>query len=115
MGKGGMDDMVGQHFGQVPNYTIVDTETKEVDVIENTSEHRGGIGLPPELLAKAGVHVMLCGGLGQKAVNMFASYDITVYVGASGTVQDALNAWEAGDLCLPDSQNVCQGHDHHHH
>ena len=58
----GMDGTVEQHFGKAPTYTILDTETREVSVIPNTSEHMGGVDLPPEFLRKNGVEIMLCGG-----------------------------------------------------
>ncbi|WP_440952816.1 NifB/NifX family molybdenum-iron cluster-binding protein [Methanococcoides sp. FTZ1] len=116
--NGGLEDLVGQHFGMVPVYTILDTETDEVQVIDNTSQHNGGVGLPPELLSNAGVNIMLCGGLGAKAVNMFSNFGIEVFVGAQGTVGTAISDWREGNLDRPDSENICQGHDHdhdHHH
>jgi len=45
-GRGGREDAVGEHFGRVPSYTIFDTETQQVNVVDNTSEHAGGSGLP---------------------------------------------------------------------
>lgn len=121
MGKSGLEDQVGQHFGKVLNYIIYDTESGEVSVLPNTSEHNGGVGLPPELMAKNGVNVMLCGGLGIKAVSMFEQYGIDVFVGAQGTIQDALNAWKEGKLQNANPENACTSHDHgdhdhgHHH
>lgn len=113
-GSGGVDDMVGQHFGQVPNYTIYDTETKEVLVVANTSEHNGGIGLPPEIMSREGVDVMLCGGLGKKAVDMFEQFGIDVFVGAQGQIKDAIDAWDSGKLAKATRDNSCSGHDHDH-
>ncbi len=113
--KGGLDDLVGEHFGRVLTYTIKDTETNEIGTIENKSEHMGGVGLPPELLSQAGVDVMLCGGLGNKAVQQFEQFGIEVYVGANGTVEEAIMAWEAGKLPKATSENACQSHEHHHH
>ncbi|MDK2891653.1 NifB/NifX family molybdenum-iron cluster-binding protein [Methanohalophilus sp.] len=112
MGTGGLDSMVGQHFGKVPNYTIIDSETEEVEVIPNTSEHMGGVGVPPDQLSKVGVDVMLCGGLGRRAVQLFESYGIEVFVGAEGTVAEAFNAWRNGKLELASMNNACIGHDH---
>ena len=60
LGDRGMGELVGEHFGRVPFYTIVDTETGGVTILPNSSEHMGGKGYPPELLSKAGVEVMLC-------------------------------------------------------
>lgn len=113
-GQGGLDDMVGQHFGQVPNYTVYDTDSKEVMVVPNTSEHNGGVGLPPELMSKEGVHVMLCGGLGKKAVDMFERFEIDVFVGATGLIKDAIDSWDSGKLAKATKDNSCSGHDHDH-
>ena len=112
METSGLSSAVGQHFGRVPAYAVMDTDSGEMSFLENTSEHRGGIGLPPELMAKAGVNVMLCAGLGAKAVDMFANLGIQVYVGAEGTVKDTLDAFNAGKLTRADHQNACQEHGH---
>ncbi|MCE5261734.1 MAG: NifB/NifX family molybdenum-iron cluster-binding protein [Euryarchaeota archaeon] len=112
MNRSGISSTVGAHFGKVPVYAILETETGELSFIDNTSEHMGGVGLPPELLSKAGVNVMLCGGLGPKAVDMFTSLGIEVYVGAKGTVKETLDAYKEGKLVRADHQNACQEHHH---
>lgn len=120
-GNKGLDDTVGEHFGRVPYYTVVDTETDEVEALENTSEHMGGQGYPPEIMARAGVNVMLCGGLGRRAIMMFEEMGIAVYVGAYGKVGDAINMWENKQLQSATNENACRqhafrkhDHDHHH-
>jgi len=121
MGEKGLDERVGEHFGRVPFYTVVDTETNEVTAIPNTSEHMGGQGYPPEIMARAGVNVMLCGGLGRRAIMMFEQLGIMVYVGASGTVGEAVKMWKNGKLQAATDENACKQHgcgehdDHHHH
>ncbi|MCK4577605.1 MAG: NifB/NifX family molybdenum-iron cluster-binding protein [Candidatus Marinimicrobia bacterium] len=110
MGDKGLEDAVGEHFGRVPCYTIVDSETKEVEVLSNTSEHIGGQGYPPEIMAKAGVDVMICAGLGRRAIMMFEGMGIMVYVGASGSVEDAINMWENNNLPAATDENACQQH-----
>lgn len=122
MGNKGLDERVGEHFGRVPAYTVVDTETDAVETISNTSEHMGGTGYPPELMVKAGVNVMVCGGLGRRAIMMFEEMGIRVFVGASGTVRDAVSAFQAGALEEATDENACrqhafrsQDHGEHHH
>jgi predicted Fe-Mo cluster-binding NifX family protein len=112
MENGGLNDMVAQHFGRAPTYTIVDIETNAVEVIPNISEHMGGTGVPPEYIAPTGTHIMLCSGLGPRAVNMFEEYGIDVFVGASGTVQDAVAAWQKGLLSEATDENACSEHRH---
>jgi predicted Fe-Mo cluster-binding NifX family protein len=108
----GLEDIVCEHFGRAPTFTILDMESGEVNVIPNTSEHFGGIGLPPEALAKEGVHVMLCGGLGPKAVMMFEQAGIDVFVGAAGTVSNMIKAWQEGRLAEATDENACREHRH---
>ena len=110
MGDNGLNEQVGEHFGRVPTYTVVDTETNEVEVIDNTSEHTGGIGYPPEIIAQTGAEVMLCGGLGRRAVAMFEELGIMVYVGASGTVKDAVQLWKNGRLQVATDETACKQH-----
>jgi len=106
----GLCSRVHPHFGRCPYYVLVDTKTSAVEVFPNTSEHLGGTGLPPELIARKGVHVMLCSGLGPRAIQMFEQFGIEVFVGASGTVKDAINAWNSGKLQLATDENACKEH-----
>ena len=118
MGENGLDNNVGEHFGRVPTYTIVDLDTNEVKVISNTSEHMGGQGQPPEIMAREGVNVMVCRGLGRRAITMFEELGIDVYIGASGTVRDAIDAFKQNKLQKANINDACGQHafrDQHHH
>jgi predicted Fe-Mo cluster-binding NifX family protein len=112
VGQGGLNDMVAQHFGRAPTYTIVDIKTHKVDIIPNTGEHMGGTTLPPEFIANEGTHIMLCSGLGPKAINMFEQFGIDVFIGASGTVEDAIASWQTGQLKEATDENACREHRH---
>ncbi|MFP4655738.1 MAG: NifB/NifX family molybdenum-iron cluster-binding protein [Methanohalobium sp.] len=111
-GNSGLEATIGEHFGRASNYTLIDTESNSVEVIPNIGEHMGGTGKPPEFLSKAGVEVMLCSGLGPRAINMFENYCIDVYVGAKGTVKDALESWNSGTLEEATKENACNSHRH---
>lgn len=114
-GAGGLDDRVGEHFGRSPTYTIYATEAEAVEILQNTSEHMGGTGHAAELVAKAGVDVVVCSGLGRRALALLWENGIQVYIGASGTVREALQAWQEGRLSLAQGADACehQGcHDH---
>ena len=112
-GPGGLDDLVGEHFGRVPTYTIYDTETGQVEILPNTSEHMGGAGLPAELLAQAGVDVVICSGLGRRAIGLLSQSGIEVCTGASGTVREAIEAWRSGKLSGADACDRHLFHDRH--
>lgn len=105
-----MGETIGEHFGRVPTFTIVDTETNETEVIPNTSHHMGGGGYPPELMANANVNVMLCSNLGHRAIGMFEEFGIEVYVGAHGTVEDAIHMWKNNMLQMATDKTACERH-----
>ncbi len=111
--KGGLDDLVCDHFGRAETFTIYDTETGKVEVVRNRSEHFGGFLKPPEILRAKNVDVVLCNGMGVKAIAMFKSYGIRVYMGASGTVRDAIKQFMEGRLFEADESAGCPGHHHH--
>ncbi len=111
-GRKGLDEEVGQHFGRASTYTIVDTETNEVKVIDNTSQHTGGQGYPPEIIAKENIDAMLCSGLGPRAIAMFENFGVKIFVRASGTVKDAIAMWKEGKLPEATDANACREHRH---
>jgi len=114
-GAGGLDDWVGEHFGRVPTYTIYDTETGEVELVDNTSEHMGGTGLPGEILGELGIDVLLCSGLGRRALSLLSENGIEVCTGISGTAREAIEAWKGGTLSPASDRDACQKHAFHDH
>jgi len=109
-GRGGLDDLVGEHFGRVPTYTIYDSETEAVEVVDNTSEHAGGAGLPADILASLGIDVLLCSGLGRRAIGILSEKGIEVSIGLSGTAREAVEAWKGGGLSGASDDDACQQH-----
>jgi predicted Fe-Mo cluster-binding NifX family protein len=110
--SGGLDDTVCDHFGRAPTFTVVDTETDEVLVVKNRSEHMGGLGKPPEHIAKTGAEVLICSGLGPRAIDMLVEFNIKVFVGATGTVKDAIDMWKDGKLTSATYDVACKEHQH---
>ncbi len=114
-GSGGPDARVGEHFGRVPTFTLVDSETGAIEVLDNTSEHMGGAGLPAELLARAGVDVVLCSGLGRRAIHLLSDAGVSVCTGMTGTVAEVVAAWKGGDLPKAGESDACTRHAFHDH
>jgi len=118
MGENGLNNLVGEHFGRVPTYTIVDLDTDDVKVIPNTSHHMGGQVDPPEIMAREGVNIMICQGLGRRAITMLEEFGIEVEIGATGTVKDAVAAFRQGRLQKASMNDACGKHafrDRHYH
>jgi predicted Fe-Mo cluster-binding NifX family protein len=112
-GPGGLDDVVGEHFGRVPTFTLVDADTGEVEVLDNTSEHMGGAGLPADLLVRAGAEVVLCKGLGRRAIQMLSDAGVSVCTGVSGPIGDAVSVWKGGGLPEAGESDACARHAFH--
>jgi predicted Fe-Mo cluster-binding NifX family protein len=112
LGQDGLNDTVAEHFGRAPIFTVVDIKTNTIEIIPNSGEHMGGSGLPPEFIANAGTHILICSGLGPKAVGMFERFGIEVFIGACGTVRDAIATWQMGLLHEATDENACMEHRH---
>jgi len=118
MGHDGLNDQVGEHFGRVPTYTIVDLDSNQTKTVANTSHHMGGQGDPPHILKREGVDVLVCRGLGRRAISLFEELNIEVYIGAQGTILDAIEAFRKGKLQKASTADACEQHafrSHHRH
>ncbi len=112
MDEGGYDDLVSQHLGRAPTFTVIDLDDNQVQVVKNTSDHMGGVGKPPELVAKTGAKVVICSGVGAKAVDMLQSYGIQVFIDAKGTAREAVEMWREGKLRVASHDIACREHHH---
>ena len=106
----GLQAAVAGHFGQASFFTLVDPDTGEVSAQANSGHHQDGQQTPAELLAEAGANVVLCNGLGRRAVSFFAEAGIDVFMGAEGTVQEAIEAHRQGQLQAATEAAACPGH-----
>ncbi|MGD9676203.1 MAG: NifB/NifX family molybdenum-iron cluster-binding protein, partial [Candidatus Bipolaricaulia bacterium] len=70
----------------------------------------GGVGLPGDILAGLGIDVLLCRGLGRRAIEILSQNGIQVCVGASGTAREAVEAWKGGALPGASAADACQEH-----
>jgi predicted Fe-Mo cluster-binding NifX family protein len=108
--KKGLDDKVAEHFGRCNTYTFLDEDGKVLEIIANTSEHMGGVGLPPELMKKHGANVLLCRGLGPRALDLCREFGIEVYVAQAETVRDIFEMWKNNKLQKASLADVCEEH-----
>ena len=109
-GRRGLEDRVAEHFGRCNTYTFLDGNGKVVEIIGNTSVHMGGEGQPPELMKKHGAEVLLCRGLGPRALDMCGQLGIEVYVCEAETVKEIFRKWKAGRIERAGPEDVCEEH-----
>ncbi|MGM0472158.1 MAG: NifB/NifX family molybdenum-iron cluster-binding protein [Bacillota bacterium] len=105
------ESKVAQHFGRCPEYTIVEAEGKEIieeEVVENPGHKPGFL---PRYLNDLGVDVIIAGGMGRKAKDIFDEHSIKTVTGAKGTVDKTLEGYLAGEL--DPEADICD-HDHDH-
>jgi len=111
-GRNGLNETVSEHFGRCETYTFLDEKGKILEIISNTSEHRGGIGLPPELMKKHGANILLCQGLGPRALTLCKEFGITVFVGRAGSVSEMFELWKNKKINQATDNDVCAEHRH---
>jgi predicted Fe-Mo cluster-binding NifX family protein len=110
--QNGFDSPLSSHFGQASGFAMLEEETNTLSFVVNNGSHHGGTKTPAEIIAAAGANVVLCGGLGGKAVHLFEQAGIRVYNNAAGTVADVLKAYKAGQLPEATDATACQHHAH---
>jgi predicted Fe-Mo cluster-binding NifX family protein len=80
------------HFGHCANFALIDVDLKGKTIL-----NRGDVippphepGLLPPWLAERGVNMIIAGGMGQHAQQLFAAQNIQVFVGAAAETPEAL-------------------------
>ena len=105
-------DEAAQHFGHCDNFVIYDLEDNKVTsqtVLQNPG-HAPGV-LPP-FLHQQGVHVVIAGGMGQRARDLFSENNIQTITGLAGSVDQILAAYLTNTLQA--SNETCSHEEHDH-
>ena len=111
------------HFGSAPFFTLVDTETGEIEVVANSNpHHRHGTCHPLSQLWDRELDAIVCQGIGRRAFATLKNEGVDVMVASEGNVTDILVAVQAGTLKPLAAEEACHGrhahphgHDHSHH
>ena len=114
----GLTGQISQHFGRCPYYLIVDVEGLEIEKtesVDNPYYNSHAPGMVPQFINEQGVNVMIAGGMGPRAIDMFTSLGIEAVSGATGNVGNVLQAYLKGEItgvedCRHDYPG---GHNHH--
>ena len=107
-----MGNTVAGHFGHCENFIFFDAEEGKI-VAENSVPNPGHRpGFLPNFLADNGAQVILAGGMGGGAVDIFNERGVEVVVGVTGDARTAVEAWLRGELVS--TGEVCHHHDHEH-
>ncbi len=96
------------HFGHCEKFTLldVDPETKTITASESVVPPPHEPGLLPKWLGERAVNMIIAGGMGVRAQDLFSAQQIEVVVGASAEDPEALaQAYMAGTLAT--GTNAC--------
>jgi predicted Fe-Mo cluster-binding NifX family protein len=106
------ESQVDPRFGRAAYFLVVDTETRDIVVVDNTQSrnmaHGAGIQAA-ELVAQAGAKAVLTGVVGPKAWQALEAAGLEIFQDLKGTVADAVDAYAKGQL---KSSNSPQGSPH---
>jgi predicted Fe-Mo cluster-binding NifX family protein len=110
---GGLESVLGAHFGHCDLYTLVkvaDGEVQEVGTLPNVPHQQGGCMAPVNHLAQNGVQVLIAGGMGMRPLMGFQQVGISVlHGGGSQTVGEAVDAFLKGMLPQFTTEFTCGG------
>ena len=112
--ENGVDSKLSQHFGMAPFYAIVELDDKynitSASTIANTSEHFGGVGLPPQRIIQLKPNALVTYGMGSRALSMFQDAKVAVLQTQAITVKDVITAYKNNEL-----RELTEGCSHAHH
>jgi predicted Fe-Mo cluster-binding NifX family protein len=101
-----LNEKLTAHFGHCEKFAIVDVEDDKVvnEAFIVPPVHEPGVY--PKFLADQGVHVIIAGGMGQKAQDLFAMNNIEVHMGVQdGSPSELVMSYLGNELQT--GQNLC--------
>jgi predicted Fe-Mo cluster-binding NifX family protein len=107
-----MEASVDPRFGRARYLILYDTDGGSFSALDNLGGKNAAQGAGVQAgqnVARAGASALITGNCGPKAFSVLSSAGVKVYIGASGTVRDALDAYKAGTLSAAEAPNL-QGH-----
>ena len=105
-----MGTVVAQHFGHCENFILFETEGEKVVSQESIPNPGHRPGFLPNFLADKGAEVIIAGGMGGGAVDIFNERGVEVVVGAQGDAKECVEKYLRGELVSTGS--VCHAHEH---
>ena len=95
-----LDASVDPRFGRCRYFVLTDPATTEWETLENeNATSGGGAGIrTAQLIIDRGVGVVITGNCGPNAYQTLSAAGVELVTGASGRVQDALEAYRNGEL-----------------
>ena len=100
--------IVSQHFGHCEQFALLDVDEEKREILGKELVPSPGHqpGLLPQWLSEQGVSVVIAGGMGSRAQNLFQENRIQVIIGAMESDPEmAVRSYLDGKLATED--NIC--------
>ena len=107
-----LDSQVDPRFGRAAYFIVVDADTgafEAHDNAQNLSAAQGAGIQSAETISRLGAEVVITGHCGPKAFRTLTAAGIAVVVGAGGSVAEAIDRFQKGELQPASSADV-EGH-----
>ena len=101
---------VSGHFGHCEGFEIYDIDNNSIVKKEFVANPGHRPGFLPVFLKDLNVNIIISGGMGETAQQLFVDNNINVIVGAMGSTDDIVNKYIGGTLVS--SGSVCREHMH---
>jgi predicted Fe-Mo cluster-binding NifX family protein len=104
-------NMVTEHFGHCEGFLVFETKGNNIiksDFVPNPGHRPGFL---PNFLNEMGVNVVISGGMGGGAVQIFKEKGIEVITGATGVAKENVELYLQGGL--KSTSSICHEHRHH--
>jgi predicted Fe-Mo cluster-binding NifX family protein len=114
----GKEARLSDHFGSAPCFTFFDTKSRHWTSIANAQAHHSpGECNPTASIRSEAVDVVVCRGLGRRALERLQSTGVAVFTTREMMAGRAIDAFSAGRLNAMTPQEGCAGghgdcHDH---
>ncbi len=94
------------HFGHCQEFAVISTDDNKITDIKYLEPPEHMPGTYPNFLARNGVNIIIAGGLGVKAQDVFVANNIEVFMGVNSDQPEELVEQYLKDQ-LESGQNLC--------
>lgn len=102
---------VTEHFGHCTNFMVYDVDGDKIISEASIPNPGHKPGFLPNFLADRDVSIIISGGMGGGAIDIFNERNVDVVIGASGDTKKAVESFLKGEL--KSTGSACRQHEHH--
>ena len=105
-----IDSRIDPRFGRCAYFLMVETDDMSFEVIDNESASlSGGAGIQSaQFVISKGAKAVITGNCGPNAVKTLSAARLTVFLGITGTIKEAVEKCKSGNLVPADKANVSE-------